>query len=422
MVEDFLHFVWEHKLFNLNELKTVEGEHVTIYFSGSHNHSSGPDFSEAQITIGDTKWVGSVEIHLKSSDWLKHGHSGDSAYNNVVLHVVFEDDHEILNDEQQKIPTVELKGRISAHVIKNYETLKRSRSKIPCENSIADFSAITRSAWLSRMIVERLERKTNDVELIFNQSGQNWQQTYYSLVAACLGQNNNKLPMLELTRKLPHNIISKQADDTERTEALMLGVAGFLKGDFNVDYVSKLQSEYSFQKKKNSLTEVSQVWKTGRIRPENAPIRRVAQLSAMTEYIAIAMSDLLSKGSFQWDDVNLNLSDFWRGYYSFSVKSSRMLNTNISKSLSDLIAINGHAPFLFFYGQKTGEQELKDKALNMLESFKPETNKILRLWKDIGVDAHNALDSQALIELERQYFTHKKCVICTLGKSIISSL
>jgi hypothetical protein len=171
MVEDFLHFVWEHKLFNSNELRTTLGEPITIHNSGSHNFSSGPDFSEAQISIGDTKWAGSVEIHIKSSDWHKHGHSGDSAYKNVILHVVFEDDSPVLNEDNESIPTLELRGRIKAHVIKNYESLKYSKSKIPCQNSIAQISPVKRSAWLNRVMIERLERKTNDVELIYKQVG-----------------------------------------------------------------------------------------------------------------------------------------------------------------------------------------------------------------------------------------------------------
>lgn len=421
MVEDFLHFVWEHKLFNSNELRTTLGEPITIHNSGSHNFSSGPDFSEAQISIGDTKWAGSVEIHIKSSDWHKHGHSGDSAYKNVILHVVFEDDSPVLNEDNESIPTLELRGRIKAHVIKNYESLKYSKSKIPCQNSIAQISPVKRSAWLNRVMIERLERKTNDVELIYKQSGQNWQQTFYSLMASCLGQNYNKLPMLDLTRKLPYYLVSKHTDDPEKLTSLILGVGGFLNDTFEDDYPAKLQTEYTFQKNKNSLVEVTQGWKTGRIRPDNLPVRRLVQLAGMIDYLPNAMNDLLTVGQFRWNEVDLKINAFWNNHYSFKTESNRMLNSHVSKSMSDLITINGHAPFLFFYGQVTGEEELKEKSLSMLDAIKPESNKIVKLWGELGIRAESALASQALIELEQQYCSHKKCVICNLGKSIISS-
>lgn len=422
MVEDFLHFVWEHKLFNLSALHTTEGEAIIIHHSGFHNFSSGPDFSEAQITIGETKWAGSVEIHLRSSDWQKHGHSADAAYNNVVLHVVFENDQSILNDENQPIPALELKGRISANVIRKYESLKQSKAKIPCESSIGNIDEIRKSSWLNRVIIERLERKTMDVGLIFNQTGQNWQQTYYSLMAACLGQNNNKLPMLELARKVPYNVVSKMVGDSLKIEALILGAGGFLNQDAEGEYANALQEEYRFQKKKHALVEVSQGWKTGRIRPENMPVRRLVQLAGMVEFMPKAMHELLANGAYPWHEKSLAISPFWQQNYSLTKPSAKRLNASISQSLSDLLTINGHAPFLFFYAQMTGEQELKDKALSLLESLKPESNSILKTWTQLGLVPKNALDSQALIELEQQYCTHKKCVNCNLEKWIISSL
>jgi len=421
MVEDFLHFVWEHKLFNSNELKTTEGKTIVIHASGAHNFSSGPDFAEAQISIGDTKWVGSVEIHLKSSDWQKHGHSADPAYSNVILHVVFEDDMPILNDDSQPIPTLELNGRIRAEVIWNYQALKHSKSKIPCQNSISQISAIKRSAWLNRVMLERLERKANDVALIFNQSDKNWSQTFYSVIAACLGQNYNKLPMLELTRKLPFNIVSKSIDDPDQLGSLFLGVAGFLNDDFAEEYPARLKNEFEFLKRKNGLVEVSQGWKTGRVRPDNLPQRRLVQLAGIVEHIPYALSELFSKGEFYWDKVELNTPSFWNEHYTLTTEAKKILNSGVSRSMSDLIVINGHAPFVFFYGQVTGEEGFKEKALSMLEATNPESNKIVKLWSELGITSESALKSQALIGLAQQYCAHKKCVICNLGKSIISS-
>ena len=422
MIEDFLHFVWEYKLFNSNALQTMDGESLAIHQFGKHNFSSGPDFSEAQITVGETKWAGSVEIHLKSSDWHRHRHSEDFAYDNVILHVVFEDDVPVLNRDNQPIPTLELKGRISATLLKNYESLKLSKSRIPCEGSLAQISGINRSSWLNRVVIERLERKTKDVELIFNQSNQDWQQTYYSLIAACLGQNNNKLPMLELARKLPFNLVSKQVDEQEELESVFLGVGRFLNPDTKHEYGFKLNRAYQFQKGKNSLVEVSQGWKTGRIRPENSPSRRVAQLSGMVQFMPRALNELITIGNFQWSKLDLRIDEHWNHHYSLEKAAHKILSANISKLLSELIDINGHAPFLFFYGQMTGDQNLMDKAIGLLESIKPESNQIIKIWEKLGFHADNALDSQALIELEQQYCSHKKCVNCNFGKWIISSL
>lgn len=415
-----MHFVWKHKLFNARQLMTTNGDPIVIQNSGIHNDSSGPDFHEARVTIGDTQWAGSIEIHVKSSDWMLHGHTGDKAYNNVILHVVYVHDVEVENHNGEQFPTLELDGLISAHVLRNFHLLRTSKQKIPCSSSLHEVSKIHWSSWLNRLLVQRLERKTEDAALIYKQSEHNWMQTFFAMIAAYLGQNHNKLPMLELARKAPINLLLKYVHDPLILEAILMGCAGFLEGSINGLYLEKLKQEFDFLRHKHDLKVVTQVWKTGRVRPDNSPSRRVAQLSAMVQYIVDAYSQTTSGKSFKWNEVQLKPSEFWKTHYAIHSTETSLRSINISIDLNNLLTINAHAPFMFLYAGQTGEEALKDCAIELLQNIKPEKNAIIRQWKSYGVGAANAADSQALIELSKNYCSIKNCINCHIGKCLIS--
>ncbi|MEX2597018.1 MAG: DUF2851 family protein [Salibacteraceae bacterium] len=420
MREEFLHFVWKHKLFNGRYLSTSGNKPISIINSGTHNFSSGPDFSDARINIDQTEWAGSVEIHLKSSDWLLHGHQDDEAYDNVVLHVVYEHDREIQNRFGELLPTLEMKGLIPLHYLNNYERLKQTKNSIPCSEQIEQVNRITMRSWFDRVLIERLERKAGDVSLIHQHCDGNWLETYFVLLAAYLGQNTNKLPMTELARKCSLKILGKQNEFFQRA-ALLLGVGGFLASPQNEE-ARRLNSEYLFKKEKHQLSEVTQRRKTGRVRPQNQPQRRVVQLAAMIPEIPNVLEKLFAGQSSDWHNRKLITDDFWLHHYGLNVPSEKQLSVQLSKQMATLLIINVDVPFIFYYGQMTGDQELKNRAVDMLSQVDYEGNSLVKAWKKELPWLNTAADSQSALELQTSYCNHKKCVLCNIGKAIITNL
>lgn len=420
MKEELLQFIWSHGLFNRNELKTTTGEPVIIETTGTLNHVSGPDFLEARIRIGDTLWAGNVEIHTRASEWRHHKHQHDQAYNNVVLHVVYENDEAVQNERGEEIPTLVLAGRISQRTISNYEYLKFTKDKIPCASQFRDIANIQFKAWLQRMLISRLERKTMDIELMWKYSGKDWLQTFYVLFCGYLGQNHNKLPFQELARNLPFHILSKYANDGVQLESLIFGVAGLLENEVGDDKYNTLKSEFEFLQKKHGLKQISQQWKLGGIRPEAFPFRRLALLSVLSQHLQLIYEGLLNQDPVDLNVIPLGNMEYWNHRYSFEGAINTHKPIRITSGLNQILAINIFAPFLFFYGKQIGEESHMDFAINILEKTGAEKNKIVKSWIDIGFSPKSAADSQSLIELTSQYCDHKKCVICNVGKLIIS--
>lgn len=419
MKEDFLHFIWQHRLYDAARLTTTVGDGITVLQTGFLNHSSGPDFSEARIGFDQTTWAGSVEIHLRSSDWFAHGHDSDSAYDNVILHVVYEHDREVTTTTGDVIPTLELKGRIRKDLLVRYGQLQKSKSEVPCAKSLPDIPTIFWRNWLDRVLAERLERKAGEVELHLKHHEGHWLQVYYTLLAGYLGGNWNKLPMFELTRRVPLRIIGLYKDDPLKPEALLLGTAGWIPEDSQDPYVRLLKREFEHLSNKYSIQPLHQIWKTGRIRPDNAPVHRIVQLSGLCVSMEEAFEQLIEQGAYDWQEVPLSRSAFWDHNLGFAIPR-RNMGERISQSMSDLLAINVHAPLLFQYGLHTGDVGLKSLAIEGLGSVAPENNVVIRKWMKWVGRPESAADTQALLELNTCYCTPKKCVICNVGRTIIS--
>jgi len=171
MQEDFLHYIWKYKKFEALELKTTEAETIVVKNVGIHNFNAGPDFFNAQISIGEQLWAGNVEMHIYASDWYVHNHENDKNYDNVILHVVWEHDIEVYRKDKTIIPTLELKPYVSKEVLLSYEKLFSKKQRwINCENDFASVDDFVLQNWLERLYFERLERKANDIELLLKQS------------------------------------------------------------------------------------------------------------------------------------------------------------------------------------------------------------------------------------------------------------
>lgn len=419
MKEDFLHYVWKFGLFSGNSLATTVGQPVLVKSFGQHNMESGPDFFNARVVIGETEWAGNVEIHLKSSDWNLHGHSNDSAYDNVVLHVVFEDDAPV-EVQGKPVPTLELKSRISLSLLRKYQQLQVSSTWVPCQTHLNDVSKLEWGMVKDRLLAERMERKADEIALICSQTGNNWFETLYRLSSRYFGQPQNGLCFQAMTQQLPFATLARHADNSMAIEALLFGVAGLIPAGQD-DHTIKLGHEFQFLKRKYGLETINIPWKFGRMRPAALPTIRIAlfasfvvklpELHAQLVNGPLAFGEWLAKHRFR-------ASAYWDTHYVFG-KQNPSKAKHIGEALKNSLLINVFAPYLFHYGRKVGNVQLSDQAMEMLHQAAPEANKITRQWEKIGATSAHAADSQSLIELKSNYCDHKKCVLCGIGNSIL---
>lgn len=417
MTERLLQFIWQFQYFNKGELTTTAGESIQIIFPGQYNTNQGPDFSDAKIKIVKTTWAGTVELHIKTSDWQKHNHHGDKNFNNVILHVVWEDD-----GGNSNIPILELKGRVSKILLQRYEELMNSSSFIPCEKNIDKVRDITWKSWKDRLLAERLMRKAKIAETFLKQNNYHWEETFWWLLARNFGMKVNADSFEAMARSIPVNTLAKHKSQIHQLEALLLGQAGLLDGKHQEDYPKLLQREYKFLKGKYKLKPIHQPVHFLRMRPGNFPTIRLAQLAALITESAHLFSKIREaktvKEIFGWFDVTAN--DYWHYHYRFGETSSFKKKT-LGATMIDNIIINTVAPVLFAYGSYHDEQKYKDKALKWLEKTAAESNNITKGFQKLGIENKNAFDSQALIELKNEYCNKKRCLDCGVGNAILKN-
>ncbi|TAL42699.1 MAG: DUF2851 family protein [Chitinophagaceae bacterium] len=417
MTERLLQFIWQFQYFNKTELTVTAGEDLNIIFPGGFNTNQGPDFSEAKIKIGKTTWVGNIELHIKTSDWKKHNHDGDKNYNNVILHVVWEDD-----DETNTVPILELKQRVSKILLSRYEELMSSVSFIPCKNSINTVKEITWQSWKERLMAERLTRKAKTVETYLQQNNYHWEETFWWLLARNFGMKVNAEAFEQVAKSIPVNILAKHKTRIHQLEALLLGQAGLLDKNFKEDYPAMLKKEYRFLKSKYLLQPINSTVFFLRMRPSNFPTIRLAQLAALVQNSAHLFSKIKEAKTIseitKWFDITAN--DYWNYHYRFE-ETSPFKKKKPGMTMISNIVINTVAPVLFAYGQFHNEQKYKDKALRWLEETAAETNSITKGFQNLGIENKNARDSQALIELKNEYCGKKRCLDCAVGNAILKS-
>jgi hypothetical protein len=421
--EDLLHYLWKTKKFNLKSLYTEEGDPLEILNFGFHNKDSGPDFLNAQLKISKTHWVGNVEMHVYASDWKKHKHDMDPAYNNVILHVVFENDFSIKRKDGSIIPTLVLKKRIPPGLSKSYLKLLHTQEWIPCQNQIHSVDESLKILWYESLSIERLRNMTHYFKTQLASNKNDWEQTFYQLLSRSFGLKVNSLAFERLAHSIPLKRIKKVKDNPLHIEALLFGQAGFL--DFNPkdQYPKSLKREYKFMVKKWGLKPIPKnLWKFMRMRPVNFPTIRIAQLASLLYKKPCLFSSILDLR-----DINQlrlffvsDIAPYWDNHFLFD-KSSSFHMKRIGETMIDLIIINLISPFIFLYGQETGNEILKERALKYLEELKPEKNKIVRGWSKINIKAISAKHSQALLQLKSEYCNHKRCLDCRIGHSILKN-
>ncbi|MNK12577.1 hypothetical protein D3C87_306440 [compost metagenome] len=420
--EHFLHFIWQFRLLNSTKLYCEDGEELQVLHPGRLNKHAGPDFTEAKLVIDGVNWVGHVEIHLKSSDWLLHGHQNDPAYNSVVLHVVYQHDSPIYRTNGSLVPVLVLKNRFPDHLLSNYSELIATVNPFPCQKHIAGVDQLIVNTFLSRVMIERFEQKSEEVFQKLRNNRGDWEQTFYYFLARNFGFKVNAVPFELLADALPLLIFSKHKDNALQITALVFGQAGFLEQPFLDVYPTRLQNEYLFLKKKYGLIAVDPVlWKFLRMRPQNFPTVRLAQFAALILKSNYLFSKILEAGSV--DEVRLLFTDlpvnkYWQTHYHFN-KNTRKVIVQPGLQSIDNIIINTVCLFLFSYGKYTDQPGLVDRALDFLEKIPSEKNSIVSQYVSAGLKVDCAFSSQALLQLNKCYCSQKKCLNCAIGIKIL---
>jgi len=420
MTEDFLHYIWQRRLFLAEGNLTSDGEPVEPLQPGQPNMNAGPDFIDARVRIGDTLWAGCVEIHLRSSDWERHGHHLDPAYNNVALHVVYRHDADTYNARRQKVPVMEL--HFDARYFENYNRLSDSAERISCRQELCQMDDFSFVSWLERLAIERLEQKSQAIMQSYAQTGNHWEETLYQRLARNFGFSLNALPFESLAKSLPFTVLLKHKDHLQQIEALLFGQAGMLADEQVTDaYYAELRNEYLYLQKKFNLEPIDRfLWKFLRLRPINFPTLRIAQFADLilrNEHLFSKIMDASSIDVFE-KIFDLRASEYWDTHYMFG-KESPKRNKTFGKTSVHTILINTVAPFLFVYGKARGLDDFCSRAVALLESLPPEKNSILSRWEELGAKNTDAFRSQALLQLDNEYCQPKRCLWCAIGNRIV---
>lgn len=424
MTESFLHYIWKSRLFNFNQLKTIDGQEVEIVFPGTHNTNAGPDFFNAQIRIGETLWAGNVEIHILSSDWIKHEHQKDASYDSCILHVVYENDNLTRRMDGSIIPALELKGRYPNYLWDNFIALISENEWVPCSHRLNEIENAVWTNLFRVMAEERLQLKTKQILISLQGLKNDWEECFYQHLCRNFGFQINGMPFEMLARSLPLRRVRKEQGNPLNIEAFFFGQAGMLEKDFLDEYPNELKRKYRFLQAKYKLTPIHlSTWKFMRMRPVNFPTIRIAQLiillQSVSNLFAIARDIENVKNIYRLFDTQLN--DYWRDHYLFD-KPSVLKNKSIGKTSIDNLIINTFVPFLYAWGTFTDTISYKEKAIALLFELSPEKNRITEKWLDCGVKAENAGDSQALIQLKQYHCSEKKCLTCSIGMKLINTL
>ena len=425
-MEDLVRYVWKHKLFPLAPLQTTDGLSVEVIHPGMENRYDGPDFFNAKVKIGGTLWVGNVEIHDKASDWQLHGHDTNKRYDSVVLHVAGTVDREIVRTDGTPIPQLKLK--VPEHIITNYEELRKTEHYPPCYRVIPELSTLTIHSYLSSLLYERLDLRAGQIAQRYEAHDKNWDDALFSTLARNFGFGTNGDAFDEWARRMPFRAVDKHADNLLQVEALFFGQAGLLEEDsvptYYQDalagdaYFQSLQREYRFLAHKFDLHPMDHTaWRLLGTRPANFPHVRLAQLAMLYHERRISVSRLLTAGdrAALTELLRVGTSEYWDTHYVFASTTSAPTKKRVTDNAVTLLLINSVAPFYYSYGRRKDSEQHCEQAVALLEQLKAENNYIIRGWMDCGILVKNAADSQALIQLKKQYCDRRDCLRCRIG-------
>jgi hypothetical protein len=446
MKEEFLHYVWKYRLYDAGNLVDSDGNRVEVISPGEYNRDAGPDFLNARIKIGDTVWAGNAEIHINASDWFRHRHNSDHAYNNVIIHVVTNNDRQAVTAAGTSIPS--LIPAINDAVYEKYTGYVNNPLLIACQNDLPGLDRYYLSHWLNYLSIERLQSKTEAISQTLQETNNDWEEALYRLVARYFGARVNTDNFGMLARSLPLGILHKHSDNRLQVEALLFGMAGMLTGELfrdavDDDYYRELMREFRVLRSKYSFVPMhGWLWKFHRLRPAGFPTIRISQLAGLVCRSHHLFSEIMEATTVAQLHAILDnpASDYWNDHYTFGKKPGNQTvnesgNQPVKKSGNqpakrsghagdgtlDILIINVIIPMLFKYGTIRDSAVLRDRAVDLLGEIKPESNRITREWDAIGVKACSASDSQALNHLINEYCRRRRCLECRVGQKLISS-
>lgn len=423
MTEAFLHYVWRYQMLDRG-LTTTDGQPVVVLRAGEPNRDAGPDFFNARVRVGDVEWAGNVEIHIHSSDWNTHRHQRDAAYNNVILHVVYEHDADIVLQNGKTPPTVELRSYLHPSLVANYESLMAPLPShdIPCGRRVGEVPQFLMTSFAERLLVERIEAKSEVVHRMLEESHGGWEQVCYWLVARYLGGKVNALPFELLAKATDQRLLSRWTDNRQRLEAILMGQAGFLEGYFEDDYPRALQADYSALRTGTGLTPIADyLWKFYCLRPSSFPTIRISQMAELMSRTKNLFATLLSMTDVKELEqlFNCQAAPYWDSHYQFDQLSAGVSAKHVGRMQADVLIINAWVPLLFVYGATHGQQQYKEQAISLLSQLAAENNTTVRRWQSVGVTPANAAESQALLQLYNNYCTQRRCLECRIGFHIL---
>jgi len=422
MKEDFLHYIWRFKKFDSLNLKSAQGEPITILKTGDYLELAGPDFFNAHIEIGNQKWAGNVEIHLKSSDWYLHNHEKDPAYKNVILHVVWENDTAIFRENNTEIPVLVLKDYISKEIIENYNALLSPKTWISCERQLREIDGFVFKNWQERLFFERLERKSMFIYQLLEETNQDWEAVLFCLLARNFGLNTNGNSFLQISKAIPFSVIRKESFEAENLEALLFGTSGLLEAEKEDVYYKDLQFRYFYLRHKYQIEKIyTDPLQFFKLRPDNFPTIRLSQLASLYYKHQNLFSKIIDLKSVEevYHLLSVSASSYWQNHYQFdkeSPKKSKML----SKSFVDLLIINTIIPLQFAYSNIRGELIIED-LIDFMNEMASEKNAIIDKFNSFGIKPQSAFESQGLLELKNEYCDHKACLKCAIGLELLKN-
>ena len=420
MKESILHYVWQNKLFTSHDLHTTDGEKLEVVDVGRKNTDGGPDFFNAKIRIGETLWAGNVEIHTSSSEWYRHNHHIDRTYDTVILHVVLQADAEVNRGDGERIPQLVLV--YPAQIDLNYEQLFSEQKWIPCSDKIGLVPTIFIQSWKCALLTERLEQKMNSIEKLLIENNQHWKEAFYITLARNFGFGTNSQAFESLAKSISISVLGKHKDNIIQLEALLFGQAGLLNPEESDQYSIDLKKEYDFLKIKYGLQPIDgSQWKLLRLRPDNFPHVRIAQFAGLIHASTKLFSKIVENPEIEFMEklFESEPSAYWNTSYLFAHKSTLHIKKLGVQSIYGII-INTIVPFLFCFANYKNNEELKIKALQLLEKVPAENNSIVSGWHKLGMETENAYDTQALIQLKKLYCDEKNCLRCRIGHKVLT--
>jgi len=417
MNEELLQFIWRYRYFNHSGLQTISGNHLKIEYSGLLNTNQGPDFLDAKIYIDDILLAGSVELHVKSSDWIRHHHSNDIRYSNVILHVVWEYD----GSDIPFVQVLELKGRVARSMLDMYNKLMQKEVLLPCMPLLHHVEEIVWTSWKERLVANRMEYRIADITKRIIRSSGSIEESFWQTLARSWGMPLNSDVFEAVASSLPVSLLSRHRYRIHQIEALLFGQAGLLNEEFSDPYPVMLQKEYLFLKGKYNLNHVDGSLKFLRMRPPEFPTVRLAQMAMLVHQSGFFFSAIKELESVKdiIDLLQVNANDFWHRHYTFKQESVYMPK-QAGKETIQRVLVNAVIPFLYYCAKEEKNEQLRQRVIGWLFELPPEKNKWISEWNRAGVGSGHAFDTQALLELRKNFCEQKRCLECAVGNAVLN--